>query len=207
MNLEIANRLVKLRKSKGFSQEDLAAKLGISRQAISKWERAEASPDTDNLILLARLYGVSLDELLSTDDKDEEIIAEVVDRQVKEATRQKEVEQQDHQHVVMNIINSTYALIVVLTYLLIGFLIPNDGFAKGWVLFLTIPIVFSIVKAVIHRNPHLFAFPVLIAFIYVGVGMLFSIWHPTWLMFILIPIYYSVVGAIGSSRKHQKRDE
>ena len=66
MNIEIANRLVKLRKENGLSQEELAAKIGISRQAVSKWERAEASPDTDNLILLARLYGISLDALLAT---------------------------------------------------------------------------------------------------------------------------------------------
>ena len=69
MNIEIANRLVNLRKSNNLSQEALAEKLGISRQAVSKWERAEASPDTDNLILLARLYGVSLDELLQTEDE------------------------------------------------------------------------------------------------------------------------------------------
>ncbi len=66
MNIEIANRLVHLRKSNHLSQEALAEKLGISRQAVSKWERAEASPDTDNLILLAKLYHVSLDELLKT---------------------------------------------------------------------------------------------------------------------------------------------
>lgn len=64
MNIETANRLVQLRKMNGYSQEMLADKLGISRQAVSKWERAEASPDTDNLIALARLYGMSLDELL-----------------------------------------------------------------------------------------------------------------------------------------------
>ena len=69
MNIEIANRLVNLRKSNNLSQEALAEKLGISRQAVSKWERAEASPDTDNLILLSRLYGVSLDELLKTEDE------------------------------------------------------------------------------------------------------------------------------------------
>lgn len=68
MNIEIANRLVNLRKNNSLSQEALAEKLGISRQAVSKWERAEASPDTDNLIMLARLYGVSLDELLKTED-------------------------------------------------------------------------------------------------------------------------------------------
>ena len=66
MNIEIANRLVQLRKQHGYSQEELAAKLGLSRQAVSKWERAEASPDTDNLIMLSRVYGVSLDELLKT---------------------------------------------------------------------------------------------------------------------------------------------
>lgn len=64
MNIEIANRLLELRKQHGFSQEELAARLGISRQAVSKWERAEASPDTDNLILLANLYHISLDQLL-----------------------------------------------------------------------------------------------------------------------------------------------
>ncbi len=64
MNIEIANRLLELRKKHGYSQEQLAEKLGISRQSVSKWERAEASPDTDNLLLLADLYGVSLDELL-----------------------------------------------------------------------------------------------------------------------------------------------
>ena len=73
MTIEIAYRLVQLRKQKNLSQEELAAQLGISRQAVSKWERAEASPDTDNLILLARLYGVSLDELLNTDAKDDDI--------------------------------------------------------------------------------------------------------------------------------------
>ena len=71
MNIEIANRLVHLRKSSHLSQEALAEKLGISRQAVSKWERAEASPDTDNLILLAKLYHVSLDELLKTEEDEE----------------------------------------------------------------------------------------------------------------------------------------
>ena len=69
MNIEIANRLVQMRKAHGYSQEELAAQLGISRQAVSKWERAESSPDTDNLIMLSKLYGVSLDSLLATEDE------------------------------------------------------------------------------------------------------------------------------------------
>jgi transcriptional regulator with XRE-family HTH domain len=85
MNIEIANRLVDLRKKSGLSQEELAAKLGLSRQAVSKWERAEASPDTDNLICLAKLYGVSLDDLLDTDQS----IDDIVEEQVKPAEEEK----------------------------------------------------------------------------------------------------------------------
>lgn len=64
MTLETANRLYELRKKHDLSQEELAEKLGVSRQAVSKWERSEASPDTDNLIALAKIYGLSLDELI-----------------------------------------------------------------------------------------------------------------------------------------------
>ena len=68
MNIKTANRLCELRKKHNLSQEDLADKLGVSRQAVSKWERSESSPDTDNLIQLANLYGISLDELLNGED-------------------------------------------------------------------------------------------------------------------------------------------
>lgn len=65
MNIETAKRLFEYRKANGYSQEELAEKIGVSRQAISKWERSESSPDTDNLISLANLYGVTIDELLN----------------------------------------------------------------------------------------------------------------------------------------------
>jgi transcriptional regulator with XRE-family HTH domain len=79
MNLEIANRLVELRRRHGLSQEELADKLGVSRQAVSKWERVEAAPDTDNLIALAKLYDISIDELLDYSPKnktDETVFSE-----------------------------------------------------------------------------------------------------------------------------------
>ena len=68
MNIETAKRLFEYRKANGFSQEELAEKIGVSRQAISKWERSESSPDTDNLIALANLYGITIDELLNGTD-------------------------------------------------------------------------------------------------------------------------------------------
>ena len=89
MDLAMAQRLVDRRKAAGLSQEALAAQLGVSRQAVSKWERSESSPDTDNLIALAALYGVSLDELLygeaaSDADSSEDGSTETVN-EVKEA--------------------------------------------------------------------------------------------------------------------------
>lgn len=68
MNYKTANRLAELRKKNGYSQEGLAEKLGVSRQAISNWERAEALPDTENLISLATLYGISIDEVVYGDN-------------------------------------------------------------------------------------------------------------------------------------------
>lgn len=81
MNVEIAERLAGRRKEAGFSQEALAEKLGVSRQAVSKWERSESSPDTDNLIALAKLYGVSLDDLLYVDGSiEDDVKFEAADR-------------------------------------------------------------------------------------------------------------------------------
>lgn len=55
MNVEIAQRLAELRRERGFSQEGLAEQLGLSRQAVSKWERAESAPDYGKPYCLGRL--------------------------------------------------------------------------------------------------------------------------------------------------------
>jgi transcriptional regulator with XRE-family HTH domain len=97
MNIETANRLYELRKKNGLSQEELADKLGISRQAVSKWERAEASPDTDNLILLARLYGITLDELLNTEDAKDLALENQESDQLEEVVENKKEEPKEKQ--------------------------------------------------------------------------------------------------------------
>lgn len=69
MREETAKRLFEYRKAYGYSQEELAEKIGVSRQAISKWERGESSPDTENLIALSRLYNVTIDEMINTENE------------------------------------------------------------------------------------------------------------------------------------------
>lgn len=193
MNIEIANRLVNLRKSSNLSQEALAEKLGISRQAVSKWERAEASPDTDNLILLARLYGVSLDELLQTEDEIPVPEEPVDNTGYAEQTYEKAATQEDI-HTFKNSTHHKYFpidIVIVIAYLLVGSLF--NAWHPGWILFLLIPIWHTFMEAKERKNWHIFAYPVVAAFLFFIMGSFFEAWHPGWVIFLTIPVYYSMV--------------
>ena len=65
--MTLGEKLLKMRKARGWSQEDLAEKLGVSRQAVSRWEAGTAKPDADKIIWLCDLFGVSADYLLRED--------------------------------------------------------------------------------------------------------------------------------------------
>lgn len=178
MNLEIASRLQKLRKEKGFSQEELAEKLGISRQAVSKWERAESSPDTDNLICLARLYGISIDELLN------------VDEETNIQSEDEEDEDLKDEFDKTSIIHGISVLTIIVTYFILG--VTLSLWHPAWILFLFIPINSSLIDAIKYKNPQNFAYPIFTVAIYLFCGIVFSLWHPMWLIFITIPLYYLV---------------
>ena len=65
MNTTIGKRIAALRREKGLKQDELAEKLGVSAQAVSKWENDQTCPDISLLPLLAKTLGVTVDELLS----------------------------------------------------------------------------------------------------------------------------------------------
>ncbi len=83
--MSLGNHLFQARKKRGFSQEEVAEKLGVSRQTISKWETDETLPDIRQSKRLAVLYGVSLDELV-TFDMDVKEIQDAIDRTSQEVT-------------------------------------------------------------------------------------------------------------------------
>lgn len=266
MNIEIANRLVNLRKSYNYSQEVLAEKLGISRQAVSKWERAEASPDTDNLILLARLYGISLDELLKTDDEiprpePEESGAgkndsgtdsgadgdkkksdyvnismkgiHVIDKDGSEvrvgwdgihvdSVKDKDKVDIDKDGVFVNGVEYSskhwydgghqkqkfpMTILILIIYILIS--VFFNLWHPGWLLFLLIPIWYSLVEAIHKKNANVFAYPVLAVLVYLVLGFYVNAWHPGWVIFLTIPIYYPIVSylrSLGRGKKIEKTD-
>ena len=63
----LADKIIENRKKNGWSQEELADKLGISRQSVSKWEGAQAVPDMKKILQLSAVFGVSTDYLLRDD--------------------------------------------------------------------------------------------------------------------------------------------
>ena len=62
--MKFSEQLVKLRKEKGMSQEDLANNLNVSRQAVSKWESNTSFPETDKIVAICKLFDCSMDELI-----------------------------------------------------------------------------------------------------------------------------------------------
>ena len=62
--MTLAEKILSLRTERGMSQDDLAEKLEVSRQSVSKWETAQSTPDLDKIIRLADLFGLSVDQLV-----------------------------------------------------------------------------------------------------------------------------------------------
>lgn len=70
----LADKIIELRKKSGLSQEELAEKMNVSRQSVSKWEGAQSIPDLDKIIALSKIFGVSTDYLLKDDFECEEYL-------------------------------------------------------------------------------------------------------------------------------------
>ncbi len=216
MNIEIANRLQKLRKENGYSQEELADKLGISRQAVSKWERAESSPDTDNLIILARLYNMSLDELLNDNESNEEIRERTIDKE-KDNKDQNVISLTDDEGQTLRIENGHIRCInkdgseehldknkvialsiidsIVLLFTLTGYLVWSlvfNAWEVSWVLWVLMPAVMSIFEAIFKKQITKFVYPCLVTALYCFLGMQFGLWHPYWFLFVTIPFFYII---------------
>lgn len=84
--MTIADRIQSLRKSKGMSQEELADAAGVSRQAVSKWESEQSTPDLDKVIILSEIFDVTTDYLLRgiepVENNDHKTMADVVDSKI-----------------------------------------------------------------------------------------------------------------------------
>ena len=215
MNIEIANRLVELRKEKGFSQEVLAEQLGISRQAVSKWERAESSPDTSNLITLAKLYGVSLDELLATDQEKFESGDPISEEDISGSTVEEEEFQSDYVNIGWQGIHIKDGSDEVhvgrkgIHVIEDGKEVVRIGAGYGSDVGEDGVVIVDDNGVWIDGEVYVHSWKVdgilsLIAFcIWLWIGFEYLLWHPGWLVFLVVPIFSSFVDAVRT--KNAKR--
>ena len=75
--MRLADKIVYLRKSKEMSQEELADSLGVSRQAVSRWEMDSAKPDANNILKISKLFGVTTDYLLNEEYESDDDLPKV----------------------------------------------------------------------------------------------------------------------------------
>lgn len=213
MTIAIANRLVQLRKANGFSQEELAARIGVSRQAVSKWERAEASPDTDNLILLARLYRVSLDDLLlagesgstvetdrregagsaSADEKALPCANEAQTARQPADTGWNPLHSADGKGAVQPPPNEMAVEED-----------PDQARLEPGRLLIVRDEKHSAAPANGRTSRWMtFPYPVLVTLVYLAIGLIAGKWHPWWLLFLTIPLYYGLADLVLQKKRIQ----
>ena len=82
----LADKIIRLRKKNGWSQEELAEKMNVSRQAVSKWEVAQTTPDLEKILQLGNLFGVTTDYLLKDEIEDEEFTDGVDETPIRKIT-------------------------------------------------------------------------------------------------------------------------
>ena len=84
--MNVADRIQNLRKTKGISQEQLAEAIGVSRQAVSKWESEQSTPDLDKIVLMSDFFDVTTDYLLKGIEPTNEIehmtVGDVIDNKI-----------------------------------------------------------------------------------------------------------------------------
>lgn len=187
MDLFTAKKLTQLRKHYSLSQETLAEKVGVSRQAISKWERGEASPDTDNLLTLSKIYSVSLDDLLGEKTADEIIEG---------LTQSTAAEKENNDSGINENNNNTYQDI------------PFKK-EKAESFYSNEPKSEEKTEARSEENnlPELgkkllkIPYFLIAIIVFLILGFSSKLWHPSWMIFLTIPAYYLTAWAFCSKTK------
>lgn len=130
----LADKITALRKKAGWSQEELAEQLGVTRQSVSKWEGAQSVPDMDKVVQMSRLFGVTTDFLLKDELSEEE-----------DYTRENKAKSP-----VIDAVSGIYWLLVTAVYLFYTFGPMGNGQPKySWFIWAVAGVLFGAVMLVV----------------------------------------------------------
>ena len=130
----LADKITALRKKAGWSQEELAEQLGVTRQSVSKWEGAQSVPDMDKVVQMSRLFGVTTDFLLKDELSEED-----------DYTRENKAKSP-----VIGAVSGIYWLLVTAVYLFYTFGPMGNGQPKySWFIWAVAGVLFGAVMLVV----------------------------------------------------------
>lgn len=207
--ISLGERIIELRKSNNLSQEMLADKVGVSRQAISKWERNEATPDIYNAKAVADVFGISVDVLLHGDNDSGTIY------------KREDIRSKAQLGITISVglyILSAFSLlilpfstevnvfifgvaIVIATVLIIYSSLLYDKFKRINAIDEGDAFTSSSTSPEARKVGNLTAAVCMSTIaIYLYLGFVHHLWHPGWLVFALIPVSTMIFGAVFSKK-------
>jgi transcriptional regulator with XRE-family HTH domain len=208
--MTLPERLIKLRKAAGLSQEEVADKLEVTRQTVSKWETGQSSPDLDKVLPLCNLYNVTPDELLHDGGSEE---ADEVKAQENAARAEELLEKSVAKKKLIGILSGVFTYVIAIVFIMVS--IPvlgmNPVVASGFFLLLlaaaTLIIIFSAVnyksvkkkkqkklskEAEVYKAINgVLGFTTLAA--YLIVSFMTMAWHITWIIWIIYAVLAQIV--------------
>jgi len=124
--MNLSEKILKLRKSKGMSQDELGEKLSVSRQSVSKWESGQVTPELDKIIKIANIFDVTTDYLLMPSETDELLLkTSVLEREQKKIMNQQEKMKNRQFSIVSSVIS--LGLIIVMFFISRYIMFPDYG--------------------------------------------------------------------------------
>lgn len=201
--MNIGEKLYELRKEKHLSQEEVAEKLDVTRQTISKWETNQSTPDFDKIKPLCELYGITADELLTGIKKETKTVVDTKEKRAK--------------GIALGVLG--YFVAVVWIMISIPVMMMNPVVAAGVFILIcgvaTYIIIYTCMtykkgEAVKEKNPLLKRINNIIEIICFIIYMIISLktmaWHITWIIFIICGLLEEIVKLI-FELKGEKNEE
>ncbi len=232
--MNIGEKLFELRKNKNLSQEEVAEKLNVTRQTVSKWETNQSTPDFDKIVPLCELFEISTDELLRG-KKSEEIKEDISEKKEDNVKQEKNVETEnvmtrDQARKKMGDVVSTSILIYIVSLVVfvvvvsntiidaviaVGLLLIMCGYATVRIVrcCMTIPKFKELKedKEKEEENQILKSINCiiwcLITFIYFVISFSTMAWHITWLIFLIGTVITEIVRLVFLLKEDKKDEE
>ncbi len=210
--------LYSLRREKGMTQAQLAAMLGVTNKAVSKWETGEAMPETSQLVPIARIFGVTVDELLEGRRKDKK---EIFDNERHIFLCDKQDGEKTLAEKICGAVCAALIFTGFVSYLLKGLL--TGLWSPYWVIMPVCALLCGITGIVFDmcnpvkrakktakgENPYIGGVCGLLILscvaVYLSVSVFTGLWHPLWIIVAAGAVACAFMGAIGEIINHIKR--